>query len=105
MSNRQYYVYIATNQRNTVLYTGVTNNLERRMFEHVNKLAQGFTANYNVNKLVWYEVFDSSEEAIDIEKKIKGWTRLKKIGLIRKTNPDFNDLLKKATGSFGYASG
>jgi len=90
---RQYYTYIATNKLNTVLYTGITNDLERRMFEHKNKLISGFTSKYNVNKLIWYENFNSPEEAIAAEKKIKGWTRAKKLNLIKSTNPNFNDLL------------
>ncbi len=90
---KQYYVYIATNQRNTVFYTGVTNGLYRRMFEHKNKLVKGFTKKYNIDKLVYYEVFTSPQEAIAAEKKIKGWTRKKKIDLIKENNPEFKDLL------------
>ena len=90
---KEYFTYIATNQLNTVLYTGITNNLERRMFEHKNKLISGFTSKYNVNKLIWYENFNSPEEAISAEKKIKGWTRAKKLSLIKSINPKFNDLL------------
>lgn len=88
-----YYTYIATNDRNTVLYTGVTNNLERRIFEHKEKLVPGFTSNYNISKLVWCETFSNVEEAIACEKKIKGWTREKKINLIESVNPKFKDLL------------
>ncbi len=90
---KQYYVYIATNKVNTVLYVGVTNNLERRFFEHKNKLLPGFTSKYNIMKLVWFESFNSPEEAILIEKKIKGWARKKKIDLIEVSNPTFRDLL------------
>jgi len=90
---RNYYTYIATNKNNTVLYTGITNDLERRMFEHNNKLIPGFTSKYNVNKLIWYENFNSPEEAISAEKKIKGWTREKKLNLIKSINQNFNDLL------------
>ena len=90
---RNYYTYIATNKLNTVLYTGITNDLERRMFEHRDKLIPGFTSKYNVNKLIWYEDFSSPEEAIIAEKKIKGWTRVKKLNLIKSINPNFNDLL------------
>lgn len=92
---KQYYTYIATNFKNTVLYTGITNNLERRMYEHKNKLVIGFSSRYNVNKLIYYEVFNSPEEAILAEKKIKGWTRVKKINLIKENNPRFEDLLKE----------
>jgi len=90
--SKQYYVYIATNWNNSVLYTGVTNNLERRMYEHRNKLLPGFTAKYNVNKLVYYNVFENPEEAIAAEKKIKSGSRKKKIALIEGVNPDWKDL-------------
>ena len=69
---KKYYVYIAANSRNTVLYTGVTNDINRRMFEHKNKLIKGFTEKYNVDKLVYCEGFNSPEEAIAAEKRIKG---------------------------------
>jgi len=89
-----YYVYIATNYTNTVLYTGVTNNPDRRMFEHANKNSDGFTAKYNINKLIFAEEFETSYEAITAEKKIKGWTRAKKLNLIKKHNPGLKDLLE-----------
>lgn len=89
----QYSVYIATNKRNTVLYTGVINNLERRIYEHKHKLIKGFTSKYNIDKLIYFETFNNPEEAIAAEKKIKGWTREKKIALIKKMNPEFDDLL------------
>ena len=92
---KQYYTYIATNFKNTVLYTGITNNLERRMYEHRNKLVVGFSSRYNANKLIYYEVFNFPEEAISAEKKIKGWTRKKKMDLIKEDNLRFEDLLKK----------
>ncbi|OGY68131.1 MAG: hypothetical protein A3I24_02580 [Candidatus Harrisonbacteria bacterium RIFCSPLOWO2_02_FULL_41_13b] len=88
----QYFVYITTNKLNTVLYTGVTNNLTRRMFEHKNKLTSGFTSKYNINKLVYYEIFSNSIDAISAEKKIKGWLRSKKIALISEANSEFQDL-------------
>lgn len=87
-----YYVYIVTNPRNTVLYTGTTNNLIKRMYQHKNKLIVGFTARYNVNKLVFYEIFNTPIEAISAEKKIKGWLRKKKIELIKEKNPEWKDL-------------
>ena len=90
---RIYFVYIATNRRNTVLYTGATNNLERRMHEHANKLVPGFTSKYNVNKLVWYETFGSPTDAIAAEKRIKGWRIEKKTSLIKEMNPNFENLL------------
>jgi putative endonuclease len=93
--DKSYFVYIATNFHNTVLYTGVTNNLERRMSEHRNKIAPGFTSKYNVNKLVWYEMLSNPYDAIAAEKKIKGWRREKKLVLIREANPKFDDLLNQ----------
>ena len=95
-----YYTYIATNKRNTVLYTGVTNNLKRRMREHKRKTKKGFTSRYNIDKLVFFQAFNNPTDAIAMEKKIKGWLRIKKIVLIEKNNPDFDDLLKN-TRSFG----
>ncbi|MBU1039437.1 GIY-YIG nuclease family protein [Patescibacteria group bacterium] len=88
------YVYIVTNKSNTVLYTGVTNNLDRRMHEHKNKLVPGFTNKYKVNKLVFFEEFSSPQQAITVEKKIKGWTRQRKIDLIKTINPEFRDLIE-----------
>jgi putative endonuclease len=89
---KQYFTYIATNQRNTVLYTGVTNNLDRRTFEHKSKLIKGFTKKYNVNKIVYYETFNDIKEAIRREKQIKAGSRRKKIELIKSINPEFRDL-------------
>ena len=88
-----YWVYIATNLRNTVFYTGITNSIHRRMYEHKNKLTAGFTAKYNVCKLIWCEEFKNPEEAIMAEKRIKGWRRCKKIELIVESNPKFEDIL------------
>ena len=93
MKNKQYYVYIATNKLNTVFYTGITNNIDRRMYEHTNKINQGFTSKYNVNKLVFYETFNTPEEAIEFEKKIKGGSRMKKTTLIESQNKEYRDLL------------
>ncbi len=89
---RQYYVYILTNFTNTVLYTGVTNDLIRRIYEHKNKTTHGFTAKYNVNKLLFYEATDNIESAILREKQIKAGSRQKKIDLINKQNPEWKDL-------------
>lgn len=88
---RQYYVYIMTNRLRT-LYTGVTNNLYRRVYEHKNKLIGGFTKKYNITKLVWYEVTSEITSAIAREKQIKGWLRRKKIALIESMNPEWKDL-------------
>jgi len=90
--NRQYYIYIMTNKRNTVFYTGVTNDLKRRVYEHKEKLAEGFTKKYNVTKLVYYEVFDDIESAILREKQIKAGSRQKKIELINSMNKEWRDL-------------
>jgi putative endonuclease len=90
-----YYVYILTNVKNTVLYTGVTNNLERRLYEHKNKTNTGFTERYNVNKLVYVETTSDPVSAIQREKQIKGWLRSKKIALINSVNPEWKDLSKE----------
>jgi len=88
----QYYVYILTNKFNRVLYTGITNDIYRRVYEHKNKLIKGFSSKYNVTKLIYYEVFDNVESAIVREKQIKGGSRKKKINLIMNMNPMFIDL-------------
>lgn len=90
-----YYVYILANWNNTVIYTGVTNNLERRVYEHKNKLIDGFTKKYNVGKLVYYVVTTDVKSAIEREKQIKGWTRQKKNDLIATMNPTWEDLADK----------
>jgi len=87
----QYYVYIMTNKSRT-LYTGITNNLERRVYEHKNKLIEGFTKKYNITKLVYYEISNDVKAAITREKQIKGWLRRKKIALIESVNPQWTDL-------------
>lgn len=74
------------------MYTGVTNNLERRLFEHQNELVEGFTKKYHVHKLVYYESTDDIYSAITREKQIKGWTRAKKNALVDEINPDWRDL-------------
>ena len=81
-----------TNKWNTTLYTGVTNNLAKRAWDHKQKLVKGFTSKYNLNKLVYYEIFTNIEEAIAREKQIKGGSRKKKIELIEKDNPEWRDL-------------
>lgn len=89
---RTYFVYIVTNKSNNVLYTGVTNNLQRRVYEHKNKLIEGFTSKYNLTRLVYCEEFYDANGAINVEKKIKGWLRSKKIKLIESLNPQWKDL-------------
>ena len=86
-----YYVCILTNKSKT-LYTGVTNDLERRIYEHQNKLVPGFTIQYNISRLVFFEATPNVRAAIAREKQIKGWTRRKKIALIESTNPRWRDL-------------
>ena len=92
MEERQYYVYILTNKSNKVLYIGVTNNLERRIFEHKNKLVEGFTKKYNLNKLVYYEATNDIDGALEREKQLKNWHRDWKINLINSSNPNWKDL-------------
>ena len=92
MNKRQYYVYIICNYNNTTLYIGITNDLKRRIWEHKNKVVAGFSKKYNLNKLVYYEVFDDPENAITREKQIKSGSRDKKIELIKSINPEWIDL-------------
>ena len=90
-----YYVYFMTNWSNKVLYVGVTNDLKRRLFEHITGKNQGFTFKYNLNKLVYYEVYNDSLISIRREKQIKKWTREKKNNLVELKNPNWEDLGKK----------
>ncbi|MDD5222964.1 MAG: GIY-YIG nuclease family protein [bacterium] len=90
--DKQYYVYIMANKNNTVLYTGVTGDLKKRIFEHKEKLVEGFTKKYNITKLVYYEVFNDSANAITREKQIKAGSRQKKIDLINSMNKKWKDL-------------
>ena len=87
-----YFVYILTNERHTVLYTGVTRDVKIRVYQHREKLLPGFTARYNVHKLVYYEVFDDPYSAIAREKQIKAGSCKKKIELINGFNPEWRDL-------------
>ncbi len=88
---KNYYVYILSNEART-LYIGITNNLERRRYEHKNKLIHGFTKKYNLTKLVYYETTTEIRDAIAKEKQLKGWLRIKKIILIEESNPGWDDL-------------
>jgi putative endonuclease len=88
---REYYVYIMSSYRGT-LYTGVTNDLTRRVYEHREKLKEGFTKRYNISKLVFYESTSDVNSAITREKQIKGWLRSKKIALVESMNPYWEDL-------------
>ena len=88
---KEYYVYIMTNRSGT-LYTGMTNDLQRRVHEHKEKRIPGFTKRYNINKLVWFEKTNDVQSAIAYEKRIKGWLRAKKVALIESKNPEWKDL-------------
>ncbi|NLU48786.1 MAG: GIY-YIG nuclease family protein [Syntrophomonadaceae bacterium] len=89
---KTYYVYILTNKTNKVLYTGVTSDLKRRVYEHKHKLVEGFTKKYNVNRLVYYEVTNDVYAAISREKQIKGGPRQRKVDLINSVNKEWRDL-------------
>ena len=90
--DKAYYVYLLTNWNNRVIYVGVTSDLERRVYEHKNKLHEGFTQKYNVNKLVYYESSCDVMAAIEREKQIKKWRREKKNQLVIQMNPNWDDL-------------
>ncbi|MBF0620179.1 MAG: GIY-YIG nuclease family protein [Candidatus Omnitrophica bacterium] len=90
-------VYIMTNISNSVLYTGVTSALVRRVYEHKNHLVEGFTDRYNLDKLAWYEIYHNMASAIAREKQIKGWARHKKLALIKASNPEWKDLYDDIT--------
>jgi putative endonuclease len=90
--DKQYYVYIMTNNNNTVLYTGVASDLRRRVFQHRHRICKGFTWKYNIVKLVYYEVLQDPYNAIAREKQIKGGSRKKKTELIESVNPEWEDL-------------
>ena len=95
----QYFVYILTNKNNNVLYTGVTSNLIKRVYEHKNHLDKGsFTDKYNVTKLIYFEQTSDIKAAIEREKQIKSWKREQKIALVMKTNPHFIDLYEHLLG-------
>jgi putative endonuclease len=89
---RQYYVYILASKPNGTLYTGVTNNIARRVWEHKQGLVEGFTKKYGVHRLVHWECFSRPQEAIQREKRLKKWNRAWKIQLIESTNPEWKDL-------------
>jgi len=89
---KAFYVYMMTNQSRVVLYTGITNSLVRRVWQHQNSEIEGFTKTYKVNRLVYYECFDDPRDAIAREKEIKGWRRQKKNALVEKKNPKWADL-------------
>ena len=90
--NKQSYIYIMASQKNGTIYTGVTSDLQSRVWQHKNKTFKGFTSKYNVNILVYYEEYGRIEDAIQREKQIKGWSRKKKTDLIEKENYFWKDL-------------
>ena len=89
---KQYFVYLLTNRWQNVLYTGMTNSLIKRIWQHKNKALPGFTAKYNCDRLVYFEAYDHVQQAIAREKQIKNWPRAKKNELVNSTNPEWNDL-------------
>ncbi len=92
MFRNTYYVYILTNWNNKVMYIGITNNLQRRLFEHKNELIEGFTKRYHVHKLVYYETCGDVTVAIEREKEIKGWKRERKNALVESQNPNWEEI-------------
>lgn len=92
-----YWVYILASRRHGTIYIGVTNDLVRRVYQHKNKLTKGFTSQYGVARLVWFEAYDDITAAIEREKELKKWRREWKINLIERDNPDWNDLYDEIT--------
>lgn len=95
VNSKQYFVYILSNFTRTVLYTGVTDNLIRRIWEHKQEVVKGFSQQYHTHDLVYYEIFEDPKSAIEREKQIKGWTRKKKDELIIRFNSSFKDLYQE----------
>jgi len=91
-NNKQYYIYLICNKNNTTIYTGITSDLKRRIWEHKNKTTKGFSSKYNLYKLLYYEIYQDPENAIIREKQIKSGSREKKIELIESMNPKWIDL-------------
>ncbi|MBP7721456.1 MAG: GIY-YIG nuclease family protein [Alphaproteobacteria bacterium] len=92
---KQFAIYFMTNWTNKILYVGVTSNLEQRVWQHKSKIIEGFTKKYNTDKLVYFEQYEDSENAIKREKQIKNWSRKKKDILVNQMNPDWKDLSQK----------
>lgn len=92
MNIKKYYVYILTNKNNTTLYIGITNDLKRRIYEHKNKLVDGFTKKYYLVKLIYFEEYDDVLQSLSREKQLKKWSRIKKEKLINIVNPKWKDL-------------
>ncbi len=98
---KQFYVYILCSKRNGTLYAGVTSNLIKRVYEHRNNLADGFTKKYGIHQLVWYEIHKTAETAIPREKQIKKWNRKWKLDLIEKNNPEWKNLYDELVNNPG----
>lgn len=96
MQRRNYFIYIITNFTNTTLYIGITNNLDRRIFQHRQGLVNGFSKKYHLTKLVYFEEYNDIQEALKREKQLKNWHRDWKINLIKENNPEFKNLLEDA---------
>ncbi len=96
MASKSYFIYIITNFTNTPFYIGVTNNLERRIYEHRQELVDGFSKKYKLKKLVYFEEYTDIQNALEREKQLKNWHRDWKLNIIKKMNPDFRDLLEDA---------
>ena len=92
MPDKQYFVYILAKERNSTFYVGVTSDLPKRIWEHKNDVAEGFTRKYGIKTLVYFETYDDPENAIQREKRLKKWPRAWKIKVIEEKNPDWKDL-------------
>lgn len=90
--SKSYYIYIVFNKQNGALYTGITSDLVKRIWQHKNKVADGFTNKYDISNLGYYEIFNNPETAIEREKQLKSWSRKKKLALIEKDNFEWKDL-------------
>jgi len=93
----RFYVYMLASRRNGTLYVGITNDLNRRVWQHQNDIYEGFTTKYGVHRLVWFEAYDTMDPAVQREKRIKKWKRTWKINLIEQDNPNWSDLTWKIT--------
>ena len=97
MEDKQFYVYILVKNRNSTFYVGVTSAIVKRIYQHKNEIAEGFTKKYGIKTLVYYEVFADAENAIKREKRLKKWTRASKMKAIEDMNPEWNDLYETIT--------
>ena len=95
MQDKKYYVYILAKARNSTFYVGTTSNLVKRIWEHKNEVADGFTKKHGIKILVYYEIFDDPNNAIRREKRLKKWNRAWKMKVIEEVNPNWNDLYEE----------